>query len=202
MNEDLQLNGVESAFTDLSKYLEEMSVQFMMSRSRSYYNIDVPYDRTDEYFRNHVLNHMRQNLPIVKNEYFSLEEKVSKLMNYRMVLYFDLILNEQFLKKVRKIAELETDILQAKFLLEMNIKLGINKQTVKGGKKTEYIIARAPFYRPDYLRGDITVYMGKTEELGSDLEKLSNDVKFMDKAKAEIQKSMISYMKMDLPINE
>jgi hypothetical protein len=102
---------------------------------------------------------------------------------------------DEFQRMLTKLLDLETEMIQARCFLNIDIKLGITKRVIKSGEKVEYIIARAPFYRPGYVRSEITVYMGSTQELGSDLEKLKEDRLFISNADFELRSAMMKEMK-------
>lgn len=114
----------------------------------------------------------------------------SSLENMKMG-YENIIKDESFSKTLLKLKELETKIIQLRCMLNMDIKLTTLVQKTKVGEETEYVLVRAPFYRPGYKRQEISVYMGKTEDLGSDLEKLRKDSKFMKKAEETLFETML-----------
>lgn len=127
-----------------------------------------------------VANHQNSEIKYLVNE---------KLVKAKQE-YSRIIRGNEFRKIVDKLVTLETEMIQARCFLKMDIKLGIAKRVLKTGEKVEYIIARTPFYRPGYVRSEVTVYMGGTDELGDDLEKLKNDSKFMSNAYEELRDVM------------
>ncbi len=56
----------------------------------------------------------------------------------------------------------------------------------------EYIYARCLFYREGKGTKDIRVIVGKSDIYGTDIEKLTGDVDFMDLAKEKLLKAMDS----------
>jgi hypothetical protein len=127
---------------------------------------------------------------------FSIKDKVQeKLINTKQE-YSRIIRSTEFRKILDKLVDIETEMIQARCFLNMDVKLGITKRVIKSGEKVEYVIARAPFYRPGYVRSELTVYMGGTQELGSDLEKLKNNTKFMSNAYEELRDVMIKEMRL------
>lgn len=110
--------------------------------------------------------------------------------------YGKIIQGDEFQRMMEKLLDLETEMIQARCLLNMDIKLGITKRVVKSGEKVEYIIARSPFYRPGYVRSELTVYLGSTQEFGNDLESLKADETFMSNAYEELRDAMIKEMKL------
>jgi hypothetical protein len=86
-------------------------------------------------------------------------------------------------------------MMQARCILNMEIKLGITTREIKSGEKVDYVIGRSHFYRPGYVRSDITVYLGSTQDLGDDIEKMKKDTKFMDNVYEELRDVMIREMK-------
>jgi hypothetical protein len=127
---------------------------------------------------------------------FSIKDKVQeKLINTKQE-YSRIIRSTEFRKILDKLVDIETEMIQARCFLNIDVKLGITKRVIKSGEKVEYVIARAPFYRPGYVRSELTVYMGGTQELGNDLEKLKNNTKFMSNAYEELRDVMIKEMRL------
>ena len=93
----------------------------------------------------------------------------------------------------KQMAELETTIIQARCTLVTETKLTMINQK-RGGSETSYVVARAPFYNPENVKAEIRVYLGRAEELGNDLTKLSNDNKFMKNAEKLIVNAMVEVM--------
>jgi hypothetical protein len=56
--------------------------------------------------------------------------------------------------------------------------------------RKEYIYARAPFYRMESSTKDLRVIVGKIEFDGDDLNRLSKDMKFMEKAQRKLTVAM------------
>ena len=56
--------------------------------------------------------------------------------------------------------------------------------------RDEYIYARSPFYRRGGSTKDIRVIVGKTDIDGDDLNRLSKNIQFMERAKRKIQVAM------------
>lgn len=110
--------------------------------------------------------------------------------------YSNIINSDEFKKIQSKLVALEIEMIQSRCFLNMDIKLGITKRLMKSGDIVEYIIARAPFYRPEYKRSELTVYLGSTDEYGNDLEKLKSDNEFMSHAYEELRDVMIKEMKL------
>ena len=126
----------------------------------------------------------------------SITYKVNKKFSEAKQEYGRIIRGQEFRSILEKLVELETQMIQFRCFLNIEIKLGISKRVIKSGEKVEYVIARAPFYRPGYVRSELTVYMGGTQELGNDLEKLKNDPKFMSNAYEELRDVMIKEMRL------
>lgn len=81
------------------------------------------------------------------------------------------------------VAVLEETILQLRSRENMyDIKLSL----VKG----EYIYARAPFFRRVGTTKDLRVIVGRTDIDGDDLEALTKDLKFMERAKRKLGVAM------------
>ncbi|WGK94545.1 MULTISPECIES: hypothetical protein [Flavobacterium] len=110
--------------------------------------------------------------------------------------YGRIIRSQEFRQILDKLVALETEMIQSRCFLNIDVKLGITKRVIKSGEKVEYVIARAPFYRPGYVRSELTVYMGGIQELGNDLDKLRNDKKFMSNAYEELRDAMIKEMRL------
>ena len=87
----------------------------------------------------------------------------------------------------------ETKIIQARCILSTETKLTMINQK-RGGSETSYVVARAPFYNPNNVKAEIRVYLGKSEEIGDDLDKLANNSKFMNNAEKLIVNAMIKIM--------
>lgn len=92
-----------------------------------------------------------------------------------------------------RLARLETAIVQHRSMLDTEVKLTLLNQK-RGGSETSYVVARAPFYNPNNVKAEIRTYLGKAEDLGSDLVLLSNDKEFMKSAELELVSSMKEYM--------
>jgi hypothetical protein len=115
--------------------------------------------------------------------------KINKSDSESMLEYEKIVNSTDFQNLFNKLVDLETEIIQERCISNMNIKLGITKRTLKSGEVVGYVIGRIPYYRPDYVRHQLTVYVGSTEELGNDLDKLKTDKDFMDKVKEQILKT-------------
>ena len=88
-----------------------------------------------------------------------------------------------------KMKNLETYISNSRSIIDTNIKLSEVNQN-RGKSDISYIVARAPFYIPDNLKAEIRVYLGKKEEIGKEVDKLSKDQKFLDHAEVQIVHAM------------
>ncbi len=92
-----------------------------------------------------------------------------------------------------EMARLETFISQARCLISTEVKLTLVNQK-RGGSETSYVVARSNFYNPELIKSEIRVYLGKSEDLGTDLIKLAMDNKFMDNAERLIVLAMKEVM--------
>jgi hypothetical protein len=92
-----------------------------------------------------------------------------------------------------RLARLETAIVQHRSMLDTEVKLTLLNQK-RGGSETSYVVARAPFYNPNNVKAEIRAYLGKADDLGNDLVKLSNDPEFMKMAELALVSSMEEYM--------
>jgi len=126
----------------------------------------------------------------------SIKNNVNKRFIDTKQEYARIIRSQEFRNILDKLVDLETEMIQSRCFLNIDVKLGITKRVIKSGEKVEYVIARAPFYRPGYVRSELTVYMGGTQELGNDLEKLKNNTKFMSNAYEELRDVMIKEMRL------
>lgn len=118
---------------------------------------------------------------------------VHKILTDAKQKYARLLRSEENVALFKLMAELETTIIQARCALATDTKLTMINQK-RGGSETSYVVARAHFYNPDNVKAEMRVYLGKTEELGDDLTKLSNDKKFMDNAEKLMVKAMVEVM--------
>lgn len=109
-------------------------------------------------------------------------------------LYGDIINNPSNKELFKTMALLETIIIQTRCMLNAEVKLTLVNQK-RGESETSYVVARAPFFNPENVKPEIRVYLGKTEELGSDLEQLSKDKSFMISAQTQIVQAMYEVMK-------
>lgn len=107
--------------------------------------------------------------------------------------YVDLIEDYKVKQLFARLERLETAIVQHRSVLATEVKLTLLNQK-RGGSETSYVVARAPFYNPNNVKAEIRAYLGKAEDLGNDLVKLSNDPAFMKMAESEIVSSMEEYM--------
>lgn len=107
--------------------------------------------------------------------------------------YVNLIEDYKVKQLFARLERLETAIVQHRSILATEVKLTLLNQK-RGGSETSYVVARAPFYNPNNVKAEIRAYLGKAEDLGNDLVKLSNDPAFMKMAESEIVSSMEEYM--------
>jgi hypothetical protein len=118
---------------------------------------------------------------------------IYKQLIYAKAAYSSIINNPANKELFNTMADLETVIVQARCLLASEVKLTFVNQK-RGGSETSYVVARASFYNPENVKAEIRVYLGKTEEIGSDLIKLSKNTKFMDNAEKQIVLAMYEVM--------
>jgi hypothetical protein len=85
--------------------------------------------------------------------------------------------------------QFETVALIEEVILQIRAKENI-KEIKLSLVKDEYIYARSPFYRRGSSTKDIRVIVGKTDIDGDDLNILSKDVEFMERAKRKITVAM------------
>lgn len=107
--------------------------------------------------------------------------------------YIKIIQDAKVKELFDKLEKLETAIVQHRSLLVTDVKLTLLNQK-RGGSETSYVVARAPFYNPNNIKAEIRAYLGKVEELGNDLNKLTNDKDFMKIAELELVKSMKEFI--------
>jgi hypothetical protein len=107
--------------------------------------------------------------------------------------YVSIIEDPKTLQIFARLARLETAIVQHRSMLDTEVKLTLLNQK-RGGSETSYVVARASFYNPNNVKAEIRAYLGKSEDLGTDLVKLSNDLGFMKMAELALVSSMEEYM--------
>jgi len=107
--------------------------------------------------------------------------------------YVDIIEDTRTLQIFARLARLETAIVQHRSMLDTEVKLTLLNQK-RGGSETSYVVARASFYNPNNVKAEIRAYLGKAEDLGNDLVKLSNNPEFMKMAELALVTSMEEYM--------
>ena len=107
--------------------------------------------------------------------------------------YVNIIEDYKTLQIFARLARLETAIVQHRSMLDTEVKLTLLNQK-RGGSETSYVVARASFYNPNNVKAEIRAYLGKSEDLGNDLVKLSNDLEFMKMAELALVSSMEEYM--------
>lgn len=113
----------------------------------------------------------------------SLANKESKKLGQFVKLYQDLITKTK--TEIQQLADLEVIIMQIRSkenLTNDDIKLNI--------VRNEYIYARCPFFRTDKTTKDIRVIVDNLEFWDGDLDKLSGNQDFMDKAYSKLVKAM------------
>lgn len=118
-----------------------------------------------------------------------IRKRVYKELQQLKAEYIDLIGDPNVKELFSRLEKLETAIVQHRSALATEVKLTMLNQK-RGGSETSYVVARAPFYNPNNVKAEIRAYLGKAEDLGSDLDKLSNDREFMKKAELVLVKSM------------
>jgi hypothetical protein len=116
-----------------------------------------------------------------------------KDLTYAMGLYQNIISNPTNKELFETMALLETIIIQGRCMINTDVKLTLLNQK-RGESETSYIVARAPFYNPENVKAEIRAYLGKAEDLGSDINKLSQDTSFMLFAQQQIVKAMSEVM--------
>ena len=113
----------------------------------------------------------------------SLANKESKKLGQFVKSYQDLITKTK--TEIQQLADLEVIIMQIRSkenLTNDDIKLNI--------VRNEYIYARCPFFRTDKTTKDIRVIVDNLEFWDGDLDKLSGNQDFMDKAYSKLVKAM------------
>ncbi len=118
-----------------------------------------------------------------------IRKRVYKELQQLKAEYIDLIGDPNVKELFSRLEKLETAIVQHRSALATEVKLTMLNQK-RGGSETSYVVARAPFYNPNNVKAEIRAYLGKAEELGGDLDKLSNDREFMKNAELVLVKSM------------
>jgi hypothetical protein len=183
----MKINIVKGVFTDLAEGLNNKSA------FSSFLDLD---DKLE-----HVTNNYE---PVKKNkgtskESLNMDNKIRDDIKKRLVQckqeYGRVIRSDEFQNLISRMVKMETEMMQARCILNMEIKLGITTREIKSGEKVDYVIGRSHFYRPGYVRSDITVYLGSTQDLGDDIEKMKKDTKFMGNVYEELRDVMIREMK-------
>ena len=118
---------------------------------------------------------------------------IKDILFYAKQKYNQILQTNEYNLLFKEMANLETTIIQARCTLATEVKLTLVNQK-RGGSETSYVVARSPFYNPDNVKAEIRVYLGRAEELGNNLEKLSNDHKFMKNAEQLIVSAMVEVM--------
>lgn len=108
--------------------------------------------------------------------------------------YHSIFKDSVFRQFIGTMHKAEIQMIQARYLLEIDPKFTILKQKDKDGNLIQYIVARTPFYRESTKRDEITYYVGKTEEWGEDLDKLKDDPIFRETAIKGLTKLMLENM--------
>lgn len=128
-----------------------------------------------------------------KSEIGHIRKRVFEELQKLKEEYIDLIKDPKVQELFARLEKIETAIVQHRSILVTDVKLTLLNQK-RGGSETSYIVARAPFFNPNNVKAEIRAYLGKTEELGSDLVKLANDPEFMKRAELELVSSMEEFM--------
>lgn len=89
-----------------------------------------------------------------------------------------------------KLAKLEEIIMQ--------LRSKENVDDVKLSLVREYIYARCPFYRKDKASKDIRVIIDKSDEVGTDLNKLYKNEEFMNRAIEKLRLAMVSEIEQNI----
>lgn len=133
------------------------------------------------------------DVTLEKSEIGLIRKRVYGQLQNLKAEYIDLIKDPKVKELFARLEKLETAIVQHRSVLATEVKLTLLNQK-RGGSETSYVVARAPFYNPNNVKAEIRAYLGKAEDLGSDLVKLSNDPAFMKMAELELISSMEEYM--------
>ena len=129
------------------------------------------------------------DVTLENSEIGHIRKRVYKELQKLKEEYIDLIKDPKVQELFARLEKLETAIVQHRSILATDVKLTLLNQK-RGGSETSYVVARAPFYNPNNVKAEIRAYLGKTEDLGTDLVKLSNDPEFMRMAELELVSSM------------
>jgi hypothetical protein len=126
---------------------------------------------------------------------------LNKVQKKALVLHTDTLDHykseiKQNIKLFIDLAEYEMKIMQLINILNPVIKLTLVKQQ-RGDMEVQYVVARAPFFNPKIKKQEIRVYLGKTDDLSSNIVKLSKDQDFMRNAKNQIIEAMFNVMVSD-----
>lgn len=133
------------------------------------------------------------DVTLENSEIGHIRKRVYKELQKLKEEYIDLIKDPKVQELFARLEKLETAIVQHRSILATDVKLTLLNQK-RGGSETSYVVARAPFYNPNNVKAEIRAYLGKTEDLGTDLVKLSSDPEFMKMAELELVSSMEEYM--------
>lgn len=171
MKQKMKKNQLKGIFTELIETSTRKSAFTAFIETE-----DISNDVTKE---NSELGHIRK---VVFNELQKLKAEYVELFN-----------NHKVKQIFARLARLETAIVQHRSMLDTEVKLTLLNQK-RGGSETSYVVARAPFYNPKNVKAEIRAYLGKAEDLGTDLVKLSNDAEFMKMAELALVSSMKEYM--------
>lgn len=105
----------------------------------------------------------------------------------------DYTLNKHKRDYMLKVNEINNDLSELerieKLLIQLRCKELISKE-IRLTVLRDYIYARTIFYRPDKETNEIRVIVGKTNILGSDIDKLYRDVEFMKLCMDKLIESM------------
>ncbi len=129
------------------------------------------------------------DVTVEKSEIGLKRKKIFEELQKLKADYTNIIDDYKTLQIFARLARLETAIVQHRSMLDTEVKLTLLNQK-RGGSETSYVVARAPFYNPNNVKAEIRAYLGKAEDLGNDLVKLSNDPEFMKMAELALVSSM------------
>lgn len=133
------------------------------------------------------------NVTLEKSEIGFKRKRIFEELQKLKADYVNIIEDTKTKQIFARLARLETAIVQYRSMLDTPVKLTLLNQK-RGGSETSYVVARAPFFNPNNVKAEIRAYLGKAEDLGNDLVKLSNDPEFMRMAELALVSSMEEYM--------
>jgi hypothetical protein len=124
-------------------------------------------------------------------------DEMEKVLRNALNEYSSIVNDSNTKTLFHRLRYLEQIISQSRAVIYSEVKLSEVKQE-SGRGKTNYVVARAPFFQPHLVKPELRIYLGKTKEMEKTIEELEQDNEFMEEAEILIVKEMEKIIKKNI----